>query len=132
MWDAISALRVQKPVVSFCSEVVASGGYYLAVATDRIYCMPQTIAGSIGVLAGKVDVAQLAQRVGVEMTSIFEHDSAAFTSMLHPLSEEVMVRLRDDARSFYRRFLERVGMAPACIATRAGAFIPARRRSRGA
>src|SRR5690606_12637599 len=54
LWQAIQDLRAEKPVVAYCSDVAASGGYYLAVAADQIICRAQTVTGSVGVIAGKM------------------------------------------------------------------------------
>ena len=38
------------PVLAFCEDVAASGGYWLATAADEIYADPSSIVGSIGVI----------------------------------------------------------------------------------
>jgi protease IV len=109
LWHAISEVRRKKPVVAFLSDVAASGGYYLAVAADQIVCRPETVTGSIGVIAGKVSAGQALEKLGVGVESIYDQDSALFTSLVHPLPESVMENLSEDARGFYRTFLDRVG-----------------------
>ncbi len=42
--------ELKKPVVVTCSSLVASGGYYVAVAADKIFVNPGTMVGSIGVI----------------------------------------------------------------------------------
>ncbi len=111
IWHAIEQLRRTKPVVAQCSDVVGSGGYYLAVGTDEIICERTTLTGSIGVITGKMSVPGVPQKLGVNFESIYEHDADLFSSLTHPLSDEMMQRMDDDARSFYRRFLQRVGQA---------------------
>ena len=39
------------PVHAFCTDVCASGGYYIASACDEIYVLPSTIIGSVGVVS---------------------------------------------------------------------------------
>ena len=55
-----------KPVVASLSSVAASGGYYAAVAADRIYANPGTLTGSIGVIMQMANVENLFKKVGVE------------------------------------------------------------------
>jgi protease-4 len=43
-------LRQQKPVVTYIGTVGASGGYYIAVASNFIYAVPSSSVGSIGVI----------------------------------------------------------------------------------
>lgn len=59
-----------KPVVTSMSELAASGGYYVAVASDLIFANPQTTTGSIGVLAVVPIIEGLLERIGVEFEVI--------------------------------------------------------------
>lgn len=54
------------PVLAFCEDVAASGGYWLACAADEIYAHPTSLVGSIGVISGGFGLAGLLERVGVE------------------------------------------------------------------
>jgi len=56
----------QVPVLAFCEDVVASGGYWLACAADEIYAHPTSLVGSIGVVSGSFGLAGLLERLGVE------------------------------------------------------------------
>ncbi|MBA2662147.1 MAG: signal peptide peptidase SppA [Bradymonadaceae bacterium] len=111
LWHAIQDLRTVKPVIAYCSDLAASGGYYLAVAADKIVCRPQTVTGSIGVIAGKMSFPGALEKVGINVESIYDDEATSFTSLTHPLSDRVLQNLQHDARSFYRRFLQRVGEA---------------------
>ena len=55
-----------KPVVASLGSVAASGGYYAAVAADRIYANPGTLTGSIGVIMQMANVENLFKKVGVD------------------------------------------------------------------
>jgi len=54
------------PVLAFCEDVAASGGYWLACAADEIYAHPTSLVGSIGVVSQSFGLAGLLERVGVE------------------------------------------------------------------
>ena len=41
-----------KPVIASMADVAASGGYYMAMACNKIVAEPLTITGSIGVVTG--------------------------------------------------------------------------------
>ncbi|MBI5065217.1 signal peptide peptidase SppA [Candidatus Woesearchaeota archaeon] len=45
---------LDKPIVAVIRETGASGGYWIASATDKIYAHPMSITGSIGVVASKL------------------------------------------------------------------------------
>ena len=111
MWHEIQALRAEKPVVCYCSDVAASGGYYLACAADEIICQPGTITGSIGVITGKVALGGALERIDVHVDVIEQHPNSRFLSPFAPLPQPVMDNLVRDARGFYARFLDRVGQA---------------------
>lgn len=111
IWRAIVSLREKMPVVAYCSDVAASGGYYLAVGADHIICRPESIMGSIGVIVGKFAIPGVINHLDIHVDAIYDEGSSAFQSLYTPLDDHVMTQLRDDARIFYRRFLERVGQA---------------------
>ena len=54
------------PVLAFCEDVAASGGYWLACAADEIYAHATSLVGSIGVVSQSFGLAGLLERVGVE------------------------------------------------------------------
>lgn len=66
MYGAIRRLRQKKPVVCSIGDVAASGGYYMAVACEKIYASPSSVTGSIGVISQSLNVADLLKRYGVK------------------------------------------------------------------
>lgn len=66
--DRIRELADDKrvPVLAFCEDVCASGGYWLACAADEIYAHSTSIVGSIGVVSRGFGLAGLMDRLGVE------------------------------------------------------------------
>jgi signal peptide peptidase SppA len=54
------------PVLAFCEDVAASGGYWLACAADEIYAHPSSLVGSIGVVSAGFGLTGLLERIGVE------------------------------------------------------------------
>jgi protease-4 len=45
--------------------VCASGGYYIAIAGEKIYAMPSTLTGSIGVIMDQIVLEDLLKRIGL-------------------------------------------------------------------
>jgi signal peptide peptidase SppA len=66
--DRIRGLAAKKkvPVLAFCEDVAASGGYWLACAADEIFAHPTSMVGSIGVVTSGFGLTGLLERVGVE------------------------------------------------------------------
>jgi signal peptide peptidase SppA len=58
--------RHEVPVIAFCEDVAASGGYMLACAADEIYADDSSVVGSIGVISAGFGFPELLQRIGVE------------------------------------------------------------------
>lgn len=66
--DRIRGLAEQHgvPVLAFCEDVAASGGYWLACAADEIIAHPTSLVGSIGVVSQGFGLHGLLERFGVE------------------------------------------------------------------
>jgi signal peptide peptidase SppA len=66
--DRIRGLAEQRsvPVLAFCEDVAASGGYWLACAGDEIYAHPTSLVGSIGVISQGFGLDGLIERFGVQ------------------------------------------------------------------
>jgi signal peptide peptidase SppA len=66
--DRIRGLAAKKrtPVLAFCEDVAASGGYWLACAADEIYAHSTSMVGSIGVVNTGFGLTGLIERFGVE------------------------------------------------------------------
>jgi signal peptide peptidase SppA len=58
--------RKKVPVLAFCEDVAASGGYWLACAADEVYAHRSSLIGSIGVVTSGFGLNGLLERVGVE------------------------------------------------------------------
>jgi signal peptide peptidase SppA len=60
------AAEKKVPVLAFCEDVAASGGYWLACAADEIFARETSIIGSIGVISAGFGFPEALQRYGVE------------------------------------------------------------------
>jgi protease-4 len=57
--EVVRARAAGKPVIVSMGNVAGSGGYFVAMAADKIVAEPSTITGSIGVLGGKMITSEL-------------------------------------------------------------------------
>ncbi|MTD56403.1 S49 family peptidase [Amycolatopsis pithecellobii] len=73
------------PVLAFCEDVAASGGYWLACAADEIYAHRTSLVGSIGVVSGGFGFTGLLDRFGIERRL---HTAGTNKSRLDPFSPE--------------------------------------------
>lgn len=70
IYDAFRRLGKKKPVFSSMASVAASGGYYVACGTKKIFASPGTITGSIGVIMQFADMSKLYQWAKVSLYNI--------------------------------------------------------------
>jgi protease-4 len=94
------------PVVACFMGLAASGGYYVAQAADEIIAHPTTITGSIGVVAMKLNIKGLMNKVGVEQETVKSGPWKDFWSPFRPANEaekQMMQAIIDD---FYRQFVQ--------------------------
>ncbi|WP_367133723.1 S49 family peptidase [Saccharothrix sp. HUAS TT1] len=60
------AAKKKVPVLAFCEDLAASGGYWLACAGDEVYAHGTSLVGSIGVVSAGFGLNGLIERYGVE------------------------------------------------------------------
>jgi protease IV len=75
--ETVRAREAGKPVIVSMGNVAGSGGYFVAMAADKIVAQPGTVTGSIGVLAGKAVTTGLRNKVGLSTGEL--HTSANAT-----------------------------------------------------
>jgi len=73
------------PVIVFCEDVAASGGYWLACAGDEIYADESSVVGSIGVISAGFGFVEAIRKLGVERRV---HTAGESKSMLDPFRPE--------------------------------------------
>jgi len=66
IYEEILKVRKEKKVVTSMGSVSASGGYYIACASDVIVANPGTITGSIGVLMQFSSFEELLKKIGIK------------------------------------------------------------------
>lgn len=66
IYSELKRLSLDKPLIVSFGSVAASGGYYIAVAGERLFASPGTITGSIGVIMSFPDYQELLGKVGVK------------------------------------------------------------------
>ncbi len=111
IWRQVVRLARKKPVVASMGDVAASGGYYIAMGADHVIAQPGTLTGSIGVVAGKINLQGLYERLGIHHEVVSYGDNAGFYSTSGDFNDSERARLRDRMADFYRIF---VGKAAEC------------------
>ncbi len=94
------------PVIAFCEDVAASGGYLLACAADEIYVNEYSIAGSIGVISASFGAQEAIRRIGIERRV---HTAGERKVLMDPFSEQTaadVARLKALQRDIHARFID--------------------------
>jgi protease-4 len=66
IYEEVRKIRGKKVILASMGALAASGGYYIACATDKIFANPGTITGSIGVIMQFVNVKNFIEKIGVK------------------------------------------------------------------
>lgn len=80
----LRALYPDTPLYAVVEDICASGGYYVAVAADRIYVDKASIVGSIGVLMDGFGFTGLMDKVGVERRLLTAGENKGFLDPFSP------------------------------------------------
>jgi len=111
IYHELTEARKQKPVIISMSGLAGSGGYWLALGGQEIIAQPQTLTGSIGVIAGKFSFSQLLEKLGIKVEKINIGREADAFSLYKEFTPEEKEILHQELNSTYREFLERVAAA---------------------
>lgn len=104
----IKAFKAERhvPVVVCLQGLAASGGYYVAQAGDAIIAYPTCITGSIGVLAMKLNLKGLMDKVGVDEDLVKSGRWKDFWSPFRPATPQEKEMMQQVIDQFYRRFVD--------------------------
>jgi protease-4 len=105
VWRELRLAREKKPLVVSMGNVAASGGYYLAMGADWIVAEPATLTGSIGVIAGKLNLRGLYDLLGLSKEVIDRGARAGAQSDYRPFTKAEREKLEQDIRAFYDDFV---------------------------
>ncbi|MEW6719602.1 MAG: signal peptide peptidase SppA [Thermodesulfobacteriota bacterium] len=82
--EEVRKLDAKKPVLTSMGTVAASGGYYIAAATRKVYANPGTMTGSIGVVMPFVNAKDLVEKIGLKGMTV---KSGPFKDIGSPLRD---------------------------------------------
>jgi len=105
---AVRRLAERKPVVACFGDVAASGGYMAAVGAHAIVAQPSAITGSIGVVAARMVLGPLLERLGIAIETVKRGARADMHSMARQLSPDERTVIERELDEVYRSFLEAV------------------------
>jgi len=81
--EVVRARQAGKPVIVSMGNLAGSGGYFVAMAADKIVAEPGTITASIGVLGGKMLTSGLWDKVGLSWDEVHQGENATMFTGTH-------------------------------------------------
>ncbi len=110
IYHEIKAFKQRKniKVYAVVMDLAASGGYYIAQAADRIFVHPTSLTGSIGVIALKMNVKGLMDKIGVDFEVVKSGDHKDFLSPFRPLTEDERIVFQETIDSLHQRFISTI------------------------
>lgn len=102
----LRALYPDTPLYAVVEDICASGGYYVAVAADRIYVDKASIVGSIGVLMDGFGFTGLMDKVGVERRLLTAGENKGFLDPFSPQDERHKDHARQLLGDVHQQFIE--------------------------
>ena len=97
-----------KPVYTSMGNVAASGGYYIACNSKRIFADKETLTGSIGVFGLIPNIKALADKWGINGEQVQTHPNALTYSFFEETSEKTKEVISEGIELFYQKFVQRV------------------------
>ena len=92
------------PVLAFCEDVAASGGYWLACSANEIYADENSIVGSIGVISAGFGFHEFINRQGVERRVYTSGEEKSMLDPFKPEKKDEIVRLKAIQKGIHENF----------------------------
>ncbi len=107
--DEIKRLRAKYPEIplyAVVEDVCASGGYYVAVAADKIYVNKASLIGSIGVVMNGFGFTGAMDKLGVERRMLTAGENKDFLDPFSPMNDEQKNHAKQMLTEIHEQFIE--------------------------
>jgi protease-4 len=100
--------KTGKSVIAEMMGLATSGGYYVAMAADKVYAHPTSLTGNIGVVSIFPRLEDLSAKVGIDIRVIKSGDKKDIGSMWREFTSEERTILQSLIDEYYNQFLDRI------------------------
>mgnify|MGYP003331702006 CR=1 FL=1 len=104
----LSARYPDTPLYAVISDIGASGGYYAAVAAQKIFVDPSSIVGSIGVVSSGFGFVESMEKLGIERRLATAGDQKAMLDPFSPMKAQDQEALQSILDSIHLDFVSAV------------------------
>jgi len=104
----ILRVKSKKKVITSMGSVAASGGYYIACASDLIVANPGTITGSIGVLMEFTNIEELFKKIGIKGVVLKSGEHKDIGSPLREMGPEEKKIIQGVIDDVHQQFVQAV------------------------
>ena len=101
----LQQLRQKKPLIISFGDYAASGGYYIAMAGEKIFAQHNTITGSIGVFSVFPDFKPLANKNGIHTEIVTTNANSSMMSPMAGVSAGTIDIMQKSVEQTYKRFV---------------------------
>jgi signal peptide peptidase SppA len=96
------------PVYSFVEDVAASGGYWLAMAGDKIFVNRSSIIGSIGVISSRFGFHEAMAKIGVERRLYTQGKTKSILDPFQPQKQSDIKIITKIQKEVHEHFIDSV------------------------
>ena len=104
----LQQLKKKKPLVVSFGDYAASGGYYIAMAADKIYSEPNTLTGSIGVFGIIPYFKEIADKNGLNSYAVNTNANSNMYSPINGITQGGITMMTKSVEQTYKRFVHYV------------------------
>lgn len=108
IYQEVVKARKTKKVVTSMGSVAASGGYYIACASDLIVANPGTITGSIGVVMQFANFEELLKKVGIKGVVLKSGENKDIGSPFRDMTPEEKRIMQGVLDNVHQQFIQAV------------------------
>jgi protease-4 len=101
----LQQLKKKKPLIVSFGDYAASGGYYIAMAADKIYSEPNTLTGSIGVFGVIPYFKDIANKNGIRADIVSTNANSQYYSSLNGVTPYGVSLITRSVEGTYKRFV---------------------------
>ena len=95
-----------KPIIASMSGAAASGGYYISCPADKIIAQPETITGSIGVIAILPNLSELYDKIHINWDTVKKGENADIFSMSRKMTTAEKEKIEKSVKNTYCEFVD--------------------------